>query len=87
MDWGYQNSAIWGPQPIGNLQPQDLNSGATDWGDVMLGGIVNAANNVLWRGSQTVAQQPVQPGITIGASGNLMQLLLIAGVVWLVAKG
>lgn len=80
--------SIWGDDS-GNVQmtPQSLTGGqAGDWFDVLTTGLAGAAVNAAYNASNTVGNPPQVSGITIGASGNIMPLLMLAAVAWFVLK-
>lgn len=90
----FEDYSIYGNQQNTSLVPADMMTrdanDEIDWHAVLTGGIRGAAQGAI---SQLVGEKfrdgqlRNEATVRVGASGNLMPLLLIAGVAYLVLKG
>jgi hypothetical protein len=90
----YANNALYGNSTYdGTLPPTIFNSAAGTFADAMALGFAGAGINALYRASNTVgvgapSNDAMLPrgGVQVQASGNLVSLLLVGGLLWFIAK-
>jgi len=84
------NAAIWPNGTPDQMSPQTLNPQAGSWLDLLLTGFSGAAVNAAYNLSNTVGAPQTGPtiGVSVGTSGNIMPLLILAGLAYVVfSKG
>ncbi|BEV15570.1 hypothetical protein HBDW_23580 [Herbaspirillum sp. DW155] len=82
------NSAVWPNGVPDQLAPQQMNPAASNWADLFLYGLSGAAVNAAYNLSNTVGAPQSGPtiGVSVGTSGNIMPLLIVAGLLYVVFK-
>ncbi|MGL5181194.1 hypothetical protein [Herbaspirillum huttiense] len=82
-------SAVWPNGAPTQMDPSAWNPQAGSWADVLMYGLASAASNAAYNLSNSVGTPPrVAPtiGLSVGASGNFMPLLILGALAYVLFK-